>query len=111
LLAGLLLAACTPMPTLQERLDGLLGQDEATLIMALGVPVRASEADGQRFLQFEQRRTAPLAPPPMPVFGPWGPGWAAWPGAPSYMVVGCDITAALRDGRAARFSYRGDGCG
>ena len=79
----------------------------------MGVPVRTYEADGRRFLQYESRRTIAFAgtPDPYPYWGPWGyrRGYF-YSQPPSYGVVGCDITFALRQGRVESFTYRGDGC-
>lgn len=107
----LLLGACAQGPTLQQRLSVFMGQGEADLVAALGVPTRTHEAEGRRFLQFEQRRTqAVAAPPPVPYYGRFGPRYGYWPQPPGYVVVGCDITFELQDGRVQGFSTRGEGC-
>ncbi|WP_111399904.1 hypothetical protein [Humitalea rosea] len=108
LLALPLLAACATGPTVEQRLGTLIGRPEGDVVAALGVPTRVHEVDGRRFLQFEQSRTVPIPSSP---FGN-GYGWRRgyMPG-PSYAVVQCAITFALRDGRAESFSLRGDGCG
>ncbi|WP_439551615.1 hypothetical protein [Falsiroseomonas sp.] len=113
--ALLLLGACAQGPTLQQRLSVFMGQGEGDLVAALGVPVRIHEAEGRRFLQFEQRRTVAVASPaPIPYFGPsygrFGPRLGAWPQPPGYAVIGCDITFELQDGRVQGFSTRGEGC-
>jgi hypothetical protein len=104
----LLLAACAQGPTLTERLNPLIGQSEGELVAALGVPVRTYDVEGRRFLQFEQRRTIPIAPDPF-FYGPYGRRWGYAMG-PSYALVGCDLTFALRDGRVESFTFRGQGC-
>ena len=110
----LLLAGCAQGPSLETRLSTFVGQSEADLVAALGVPTGVHEADGRRFLQFEQRRTVAVAGPPTPYFGPFhGPRGARggyWPAPPAYAVVGCDLTFELRDRRVAAFSFRGEGC-
>lgn len=108
----LLTAACAQGPSLQQQLSTFIGRGEADLVAQLGVPVRIHEAEGRRFLQYEQRRTVAVAEPGLyrPHFGPWGPRWAYAPPPPSFAVVGCDITFALRDGRVESFSFRGQGC-
>ena len=107
-----LAAGCARGPTLAQRLAVFVGQSEGDLVAAMGVPLRVHEAEGRRFLQFEQRRTIALAGPPVaPVYGAWGyRGWGGWASAPSYAVIACDITFALRDGRAESFTFRGEGC-
>ncbi|WP_203069848.1 hypothetical protein [Falsiroseomonas ponticola] len=107
----LLLGACAQGPTLQQRLSVFMGQGEADLVAALGVPARTHEAEGRRFLQFEQRRTvAVAAPAPIPYYGRFGPRYGYWPQPPAYAVVGCDITFELAEGRVQGFSTRGEGC-
>ena len=110
----LLLIGCAQGPTLETRLSTFVGQSEADLVAQLGVPSRVHEAEGRRFLQFEQRRTVAVAAPPAPYFGPlhgpWGPRRGYWPAPPAYAVVGCDLTFELRDQRVAAFSFRGEGC-
>jgi len=112
--ALLLLAACAQGPTLDQRLSTFVGRGEADLVAALGVPVRVHEAEGRRFLQFEQRRAVAVAPPPTfygPAFGPWGPRYGYWPAPPAIAQVRCELTFTLRDARVETFSYRGQGCG
>lgn len=104
----LLLAACAQGPTLAERLSPLVGRSEAELVAELGVPVRTYDVEGRRFLQFEQRRTVPVGAPDPFWGGPWGRRWGYWP--PSYAVIGCDLTFALREGRVESFTFRGQGC-
>lgn len=107
----LLLAACAPPgPTLDQRLSTFIGRGETDLIAAFGVPARVHEAEGRRFLQFEQRRTVAIAQP-APFHGPWGPRWGYWPPPSIPAVVGCDITFALREARVESFGFRGEGCG
>jgi hypothetical protein len=111
----LLFAACATGPTLQQRLSTYVGRGEADLVAELGVPVRTYEAEGRRFLQYEQRRTVAISQPGYygPAFGgPWGYRRGGyWPAPPTYAVTGCDLTFALRDGRVESFTYRGEGCG
>jgi hypothetical protein len=112
LLLLMLVAACTPGPTMQQQLSTFIGRSEADLVAQLGVPVRTHEAEGRRFLQYEQRRTVAVAQPGLygPGYGPWGPRWRYAPPPPALATVGCDITFALREGRVESFSFRGQGC-
>ena len=111
----ILLAGCARGPSLNERLSTFVGVGEADLVSALGVPVRVHEAEGRRFLQFEQRRSLTVAPPPSfyyaPYYGPWGPQFGYWPGPPSVVQLVCDVTFSLRQGRVEGFTTRGEGCG
>ncbi len=113
LLLPLVLAACAQGPTLDQRLSTFVGRSEGDLVAALGVPARTYEADGRRFLQFENRRSIAISQPGLhqPFFyGPYGPRWGYVPAPPAYAVVGCDVTFALREARVESFSYRGQGC-
>ncbi|WP_146216965.1 hypothetical protein [Falsiroseomonas bella] len=107
----LLLAGCAQGPTLQERLSVWIGRSELDLVTALGVPNRTYELEGRRFLQYEQRRTVPVAAPAYdPWYGPWGPRAGYWPPPPSYAVVECDVTFIIRQDRVENFTFRGQGC-
>jgi hypothetical protein len=105
----LALAGCGVGPPLQDRLAPWVGRSEADLVSAFGVPAGTYEVDGRKFLQFEQRRTQIIPSDPFPYrgYGRFGPLWSPSPG---YIVVGCDITFALRRGVVDSFSFRGDGC-
>ncbi|WP_439594532.1 hypothetical protein [Falsiroseomonas sp.] len=105
------LAACAQGPTLDQRLSTFVGRGEADLVAALGVPVRVHEAEGRRFLQFEQRHSLMVAPPYGPPYGPWGPRFGYWAPPPAYVQASCELTFALRDQRVESFSYRGEACG
>ncbi|MBU8536324.1 hypothetical protein [Falsiroseomonas tokyonensis] len=105
------LGACAQGPTLDQRLSTFVGRGEADLVAALGVPVRTYEAEGRRFLQFEQRRNLLVASPLAAPYGPWGPRYGYWAPPPSYVQASCDLTFALRDQRVESFSYRGEACG
>jgi hypothetical protein len=108
----LLLLACAQGPTLAERLQVHVGQSEGDLVAELGVPVRSYDTEGRRFLQYEQRRSVAYTEPGLyrPWFGPYGPRWSYVPVPPSYRLLACDITFALRDGRVEGVTFRGDGC-
>ena len=112
LLLGAGAPGCAPGPGLEQRLSTYVNRTEGELVAELGVPVRIHEADGRRFLQYEQRRTVAFAEPGLyrPWHGPWGPRMGYLPAPPSHAVLGCDITFALRNGRVEGFSFRGEGC-
>jgi hypothetical protein len=110
LVAGLL-PACTPVPSLQERLQVWIGRSEVELVGSFGVPAGTYEVDGVKFLSFVQQRTR-FVPGDYPFhrpfgrFGPiTGPTWS------STILVSCQVTFALRRGVVESFSFRGDGCG
>src|SRR3712207_6072028 len=90
-----LLAACATEPPLETRLQPYVGRTEAELVGAFGVPNGTYEAEGTRFLQYEDRTSTIY--PGDPYFG--GPYRRF--GAPLYsppLVVNriCAITFALR---------------
>lgn len=113
------LSACATGPTISERLSTYVGRSELDLVSALGVPTRSYETGGQKFLAYEEQRTVsvPGAYPGGFAGGPfvggfgrgfYGGGYAAF--GNSYVPVQCDVTFALREGRVASFTYRGQGC-
>ncbi|MDO9710986.1 hypothetical protein [Paracraurococcus lichenis] len=106
----LALAACAQEPPLEARLQPLVGRTEAELVGALGVPNATYEAEGTRFLQYEDRTSTVYPGDP---FWPGGP-YRRW-GAPIYsppLVINrvCSITFGVRQGRVAGFTFRGNGC-
>lgn len=108
----LLLAACATGPTFQQRMATYVGRSEADLVSGMGVPVRTYETGGRRFLQYEQQSTVTVPGDPWGYGG--GPWWGyrrPWAVPPSYAVVTCDITFALRQGLVENFTARGQGCG
>ena len=103
-----LAAGCATGPTLEQRMLPFIGRSEGDLVAALGVPVRTYEADGRKFLAFEERRSYIVAGDPFLYRGysRFGPYFSP----PGYIVRVCEITFTLRGGRAESFSSRGDGC-
>ncbi len=108
-LLPLALAACATEPPLETRLQPLVGRTEAELVQTLGVPSATYEADGNRFLQYEERTSTLYPGDPFwggGRYGRFGPYFAP----PGYIVRTCEITFAVRQGRVESFTYRGDGC-
>ncbi|MCB4822166.1 hypothetical protein [Roseicella aerolata] len=105
----LLLAACAQEPPLETRLQPFVGQSEAALVGALGVPSATYETGGTRFLQYEERSTTvypgdPFWPGPYRRFG--GPIYSP----PLVVARACSITFGVREGRVSGFTFRGNGC-
>jgi len=112
-----LLAGCAP--TRQERLaelNKLVGKTEAEVVSALGVPTRTYEANGIRFVAYDERR---LGLAPATVYGgPWGGPWGAYGwyggGFVSYPVTverTCETTFELAGGVVRAVALHGPGCG
>jgi hypothetical protein len=102
------LAGCTIGPDLATRLQATIGQGEGELVSAFGVPTRTYQADGRKFLQYEERRTQAVASDPYWArSGRYGPLFS--PG-PAFVVRSCDITFTLEGGKVASFSFRGEAC-
>lgn len=108
-LLALAAGACASGPPLEARLQPWVGRSEGDLVAALGVPVRTYTVDDRHFLQFEERRTQLLPSDPY-LYRPYGRFGPLWQPGPSYVVVGCDVTFALRRGVVESFTYRGEGC-
>jgi hypothetical protein len=112
LVFGLLLAlaACAQEPPLETRLQPFVGQSEAALVGALGVPNSTYETGGTRFLQYEERSTTVYPGDPYPYWGPYrrfgGPIYSP----PLVVMRECAITFAVRQGRVESFTFRGNGC-
>lgn len=107
-----LLAACAQEPPLETRLQPFVGQTEAALVGALGVPTATYEASGIRFLQYEERTSTVYPGDP---FWPGGFGPYRRFGGPIYsppLVVtrACAITFGVQDNRVTGFTFRGNGC-
>ncbi|MBL6454276.1 hypothetical protein JMJ55_03000 [Belnapia sp. T6] len=109
LLPLLLLAACAIGPGIEERMAAQIGRSEVQLVEALGVPTRTHEADGLRFLQYEQRRQ--VLHQLDPYWGrPYGRFAPLSPAAPILLTRSCDVTFTIRSDRVQSFTLRGDDC-
>lgn len=108
-LLALALAGCATGPGIEARLAPTIGKGEGDLVSTFGVPTRTYQADGRKFLQYEERRTQAVASDPY-----WGRSGGRYgplfPPGPAFVVRSCDITFTLVDGRVASFSYRGSAC-
>jgi hypothetical protein len=115
LVATLFLAGCAAQ-RLAEReayLGQFIGQSEADLVRQAGVPTRAVDAGGRRFVVYEERRVDFVpGPPGFGSFGPFGPrygyGYGAFP--PQAIEFLCETTFEINAGRVAGFSLRGNAC-
>jgi len=109
-----LLAGCnTPTPPdRQAALDQLVGQSEADVVRQMGIPTRAFETDGHRFLAYLERRVDVT-----PGTGPWAPFWGHWGGSygpdvpPAVVDYSCETTFEITGGKVQSFQRRGNACG
>ena len=102
-------AGCATGPTLEQRLQPLVGRSEGDLVAALGVPDRTYEADDRRFLTFLDQRSYIMAGEPFldyRSYGRYGPYFAP----PYYVNRVCEITFTVRAGRTDGYSLRGGAC-
>jgi len=115
LIAAPLLAGCAPpVPTPAPPAAGqLVGQSEADLMRQMGVPTRAYDADGHRFLAYLNRRVDIT-----PGTGPWAPFWGYWGAgsygpdvAPAVVDYACETTFEITGGKVQSFQRRGNACG
>lgn len=107
LVAAAALAGCATGPSRQEFLASLVGRPESDAIRALGVPTQVVEANGHRFLGYQDSGVGyvPTAP-----FGPFGYGFGYYPvGVP--VVRTCETTLEIVGGRVASWTLRGNACG
>lgn len=117
-------AGATP-EAFHARMASLVGRSEADLVATLGVPERTYDADGRRFLQYEDRRL--VSYPSAPFYGPayGGLGYGGFAGrrfgsafggyyggafAPTVETRACDVTFELRAEQVVGFTARGNDC-
>jgi len=116
LIAVPLLAGCAtakPPVDQQAAAGNLVGQSEADLVRQMGVPTRAFQTDGHRFLAYLERRVDIS-----PGTGPWAPFWGHWGGGsygpdvpPEVTDYTCETTFEVTGGRVQSFQRRGNACG
>ncbi len=108
--AVLALAAC--VDTLAQREAALaptIGMTESQLVQALGVPSRAIDADGKRFLAYRDQQIQVV--PGTMMWGGWGYPWGYGGGFPPEVITRvCETTFTLVDGKVQGFTLRGNSC-
>jgi hypothetical protein len=110
----LLLSGCANLAEMRAERDAQLasfiGQSEADLVRALGVPSRQFDADGHRFLAYVERRVE-LVPGSIP-FRPYRFGYGYGPGFPPQAIErSCETTFEVVTGKVLSYAIRGDACG
>ena len=105
LLMAAALAGCESGPSRQQLLAALVGRPESDALRALGAPNNVLDANGHRFLAYEDVGVAYASSVP---FGPYGYfyGPAAFP-----VPRTCTTTLEIVSGRVASWTQRGNACG
>ena len=115
ILLALALSACVNhLAERQARLNQLVGLREPDLVRVMGVPTRAFESEGTKFLAYLEQRID-LIPGSYGFQGSpyWGPGGYWGPaGIPSQaMTLTCETTFTLTAGVVRSYTLRGNACG
>ena len=100
-----LLAGCDTGPSRSQVLTSLVGHPEADALRVLGAPNRILEANGSRFLAYDERS---LDYVPAPGFAPFGYGYFYGPSL-AYPRT-CETTVEVQAGRVRSWNLRGNGC-
>lgn len=85
-----------------------IGQPESALLRELGVPARAIEADGRRFLAYVERSQVFRA---SPLGGGWRPGLPPMFQQDELVELVCETTFEVAAGTVAEVRFRGNACG
>jgi hypothetical protein len=86
-------------------LNHLVGQSELALLQTMGVPTRSYDADGVKYLAYDERRIDVI--PGTPGVGVWRAG--AMP--PQPIERWCETTFQVAQGVVRSFTLRGNACG
>ena len=108
-LALVLLAGCTDgLAQREAAMSRFVGQPEAAVVRALGVPARSIETDGRRFLAYVERSRFFR---PAPIIGGWRPGLPPIYQQDELVELVCETTFEVGDGVVTQVRLRGNGCG
>jgi hypothetical protein len=103
----LLLAACSDGGAARmAAMNQFVGQPDQVLIAKFGVPSRSYDADGVKYLAYDEGRTDIIPPPPSPM-GPW----FVSPLPPQVIQRWCETTFQVSQGIVRSFTLRGNACG
>ena len=116
--AVLALAGCA-YPNAQHvaAMNALVGKSETDVVKTLGVPSRAIETGGHKYLAYSRSKIETI--PGDYGFGPgwgwgwghWGGGWGGWGGFPPEIVQrDCETTFDMVNGVVQSWSFRGNDC-
>jgi len=109
---ALVLAGCAlPVACADETaarmaaLNHLVGQPEQALLQTMGVPTRSYDADGTKYLAYDERRVDLI--PGVPGVGIWHAGGIP----PQEIERWCETTFQVAQGVVRSFTLRGNACG
>ena len=102
-LATLILGGCATGPSRAEALASLVGRPESDALRSLGAPNHVIEANGHRFLAYEDTGVSYAAG------APFGFGYYAPISVP--IVRSCITTLEITAGHVSSWTVRGDACG
>lgn len=106
--AAVTLAGCETGPSRQQVLAAMVGRPESDAIRAFGAPQRMIEANGHRFIAYEDTGVGYVPSGP---FGPYGYGYGYGFGPAVFPVVrSCETTLEIAAGRVVSWTLRGNGC-
>ena len=111
----LLCLAAAGCATGQDRrlvLASLVGQPEAEIVRQFGVPTRAYETGGRKFIAYDERHTDLIPPAPFfGGFGYFGYGYGTIGSFPARLIdSGCETTFEVSGGRVVSWALRGNAC-
>lgn len=105
-----LLGACTnQLAQRQAYLNQFVGQPEAALVQAMGVPSRSFETGGVTYLAYSEQRTSFL--PGAPSYAPFYFGGYGGAFPPQIVQLDCETTFQIVDGKITTYTLRGNACG
>ena len=109
---GIVLACCAlPVACADDTaarmaaLSHFVGQPEQTLVQVMGVPTRSYDADGTKFLAYDERRVDFI--PGVPGVGVWSAGGVP----PQRIERWCETTFQVAQAVVQSFTLRGNACG
>jgi hypothetical protein len=110
LLIGLLAGCVNLLAAREARLRQLIGQPEAVLVQQMGVPTRAYETAGVKYLAYVEQRIE--VTPSFPSYSPFFMGgWYGGGFPPQVLDLRCETTFEVFGGTVRGFNLRGNACG
>ena len=102
---ALVTACADDLAPRMAALNHLVGQPEQTLLQTMGVPTRSYDANGEKFLAYDERRVDIISGTP-------GVGiWRAGAMPPQSIELWCETTFQVAQGTVRSYTVRGNACG